>query len=245
MDRLNRSALLAALLMFAGTTFAQVDERARELLEGWSPDQEIQEIRTMEQVMTMEIVEQDMSTSTRSIIDMDNERAIIISDTMGMEVIMRYANGTMTMETQGMSMPMPPGTEDAFEGVFDTTTYQGMLDDPDVSATYDGIVSYGGILSGHQVTISGAALPSANLGGEAAVDTVRIIFDDSGQPIGTSVAMDNFDLVSVYVGEPLLAGMVLFSSEIYQVEGEVATLFATMTYELVTINEPIDETLFE
>lgn len=204
------------------------------------------DIRTMEQVLTMHIPEVDMSTTTRTVIDFENERAVIITDTMGMEVVMRYMDGSTTMEMQGMSMPMPPGTEGAFDGIFDDATYAGMLDYPDVTATYDGVVSYADVLSGHQVTYSGGHLQTVDLGEQFSADSeVRFIFDDAGRLIGSAVEMDGTDLVSVYVGDPLVGGMMLFDSEMYQVEGDVATLFTTMRYETVSINEPVDETLFE
>ena len=245
MNKFHIAAVLFALLVVAGATFAQVDDRARELLEGLAAEQDIGEVRSMEQVMTMEIADLDMSTTTRTVIDFENERAVIFTDTMGMEVVMRYVDGTTTMEMQGASMPLPPGSEGAFDGIFDEANYTGILDYPDVTATYDGIVSYADLLSGHQVTYSGGQIQSMTLGEEFADAEVRYIFGDDGRLIGTAVNMDGTDLVSVYIGEPAVNGMMLFDSEMYEVVGDVATKLATMRYETVSINEPIDETLFE
>src|SRR5690625_1153450 len=245
MTKLKRTILLLALLAAFGAAFAQVDERARELLEGLVAKSAPTEISTMEQIMTMHMVEQNVSATTRTIIDFDNERAAIITDTMGMEMVMRFMDGTMSVQMQGMTMPAMPGMENAFDGVFDDVTYSWLLDYVAVTATYDGVVSYGDVLSGHQVTYSGGDFQTA---GVADVDAseVRFIFDDAGNLIGNVVAMDaSTDLVSVVVGEPVLEGLPVFDMEMYQVSGGQATLSATVTFDMVSINEPIDETVFE
>lgn len=241
------SVLLLALLALAGTAFAQIDDRARELLEGLVDEAAVTEVRTMEQVMTMHLSAEDISTTTRTVIDFDNERAAIFTETMGMEVVMLFVDGNMSMKMQGMTMPAMPGMEGTFDGMFDDVTYDSLLDYPDVSATYDGVVSYADVLSGHQVTYSGGEVQAAGVGAEFDDSgTVRFIFDDAGKLIGNVVTMDAAtDLVSVLIGEPQLAGLPVFDTELYQVTGGSATLFATMNYEAISINEPIDETLFQ
>ncbi len=243
MNKLKQTAIAAGFLLVAGTAFAQIDDRARELLEGLVPEQEATDVRTMEQHMLMEIVEQGISTATRTIIDFENERALIITDAMGMEVTMRFVDGQMSMVMQGMSLPMPPGMEGTFDGMFEDVTYGGLLDG-DVTATYDGVVSYADVLSGHQVSYSGG--PVAGVEGELGDDgTVRFIFDDDGQLLGNVVAMGgNSDMVSVYVGEPKLANLPVFDTEMYEVADGTARLFGSMRYEAISINEPLDESLF-
>lgn len=244
MNKLKLTAIAAGLLLVAGTAFAQIDDRARELLEGLVPEQSATEISTMEQQMTMEIAEQEISTTTRTIIDYENERALIVTETMGMEVTMRFVDGEMSMVMQGMSLPMPPGMEGTFDGMFDDMSYGGMLDG-EVTATYDGVVSYADVLTGHQVTYSGG--PVAGVESELGVDeAVRFIFDDDGQLLGNVVAMSgSTDLVSVYVGEPKLANLPVFDTEMYEVTDGNARLFGSMRYEAISINEPIDESLFQ
>ena len=229
-------------LLLAGMAVAQVDDRARELLTGLDSGAAPTEVRTMEQQMTMTLHDEGLSTSTRSYIDFENERAAIITETMGMEMVMRYVDGNMSMSMGGMSMPSMPGMDEAFDGIFDDVTFAGLLDHPDAVATYDGMVSYGDILSGQQVSYSGGNLDFAGLGTE--MTTVRMIFDESGNLIGQVSPMNGGDLVSVFVGEPVLEGLALFDAELYQLVGDTATPFGTMHYEVVTINEPLDESLF-
>ncbi len=232
----------AVLLMVAGISFAQVDERARELLEGWVPEADIGEIRTMEQVMTMHMPELDMSTTTRTVIDFENERAVMFTEPTGM--VVRYVDGVLSMEAQGMEMPVPPEVAVSFTEIFNEANYVGVLDYEDVTATYDGVVSYADVLTGHQVTYTGGRLQNPAFGGLVDAE-LRYLFDDSGRMIGVVTETEGVYIVSVLVGEPVVTGMVLFNADLYEVENDVATPFATMSYETVSVNDPVDETLFD
>jgi len=243
--KLITSLLAAAVLIVTGTGLAQVDDRARELLEGLSTEADFGEIHTIEQKMVMNLADMDMSTTSHVIIDYDNERAAIITETMGMEMVMRFIDGSMSMVMSGMVMPLPPGSEDAFDGIFEDVTYDELLDYEGVTATYDGVVSYADVLTGHQVSYSGNAQIAGPAGLPDDASDMRFIFDDAGNMLGTVVSMGATDLVSINVGEPLVDGIPIYSAEMYEVSGDEAKLFATVTYELIRINEPIDESLFQ
>lgn len=242
MNKLRRTITTALLLVVAGISFAQVDERARELLEGWAPAVDVGEIRTMEQVMTMHMPELDIRTTTRTVIDFENERAVMFTEPTGLAV--RYVDGLLTMEAQGMEVPVPPEVAVSFTEIFNEASYVGFLDYEDVTATYDGVVNYADVLTGHQVTYTGGQLQNPAFGSLAGAE-VRYIFDDSGRIIGVVSETEGVYIVSVIVGEPVVAGMMLFNTELYEVENDVATPFATMSYETVSVNEPVDETLFD
>lgn len=51
--------------------------------------------------------------------------------------------------------------------------------------------------------------------------------------------------MSVFISGPASVGLPLFDAELYEVQGETATLLGTMRYEIVKVNEPFDETLFD
>src|SRR5690625_7360817 len=106
--KLITSLLAAAVLIVTGTGLAQVDDRARELLEGLSSEAEFGEIHTIGQKMVMHMVDMDMSTTSDVVIDYDNERAAIITETLGMEMVMRIVGGIMSMVKSGMVLSRPP-----------------------------------------------------------------------------------------------------------------------------------------
>src|SRR5690625_869041 len=243
--KLITSLLAAAVLIVTGTGVAELKALARARLEWLSTEADFGEIHTIEQKMVTNLGDMDMSTTSHVIIDYDNERAAIITETMGMEMVMRFIDGSMSMVMSGMVMPLPPGSEDAFDGIFEDVTYDELLDYEGVTATYDGVVSYADVLTGHQVSYSGNAQIAGPAGLPDDASDMRFIFDDAGNMLGTVVSMGATDLVSINVGEPLVDGIPIFSAEMYEVSGDEAKLFATMTYELIRINEPIDETLFQ
>lgn len=243
MNNLRRMITTAVLLMVAGISFAQVDERARELLEGLAADAAVYEIRTMEQVMTTYMHQLGTSTTSRSIIDIENERAVGFTEPGGL--VMRYVDRVLTMEAQGKEVPVSPELLQSFQGVFDQTYTFSVLDYEDATATYDGVVNYADVLTGHQVTYSGGMLQILAPLSVAETSEVRYIFDDAGHLAGTVSGSDGIHIVSVIVGEPVVNGLMLFNMELYEVENDVATPLATMSYETVSINEPVDETLFD
>lgn len=238
--------MLAGVLLLAGTAFGQIDDRAREFLEGMQPDGSAPEIRTLEQVMVMELSEPPVTTTTYSFVDMENERAVSIAESRGTEFMVRYADGVMTMLMDGVVMDAPAELAGAIDDVFNSATYADLLDDPAASASYDGMVSYADVLSGHQVTYSGAVMnPGQRSDGEPAPEEIRYIFADDGQVLGTVAPLGEVDFVSVHISGPALPGLPLFDAELYEVSGDTATLVGVMRYETVSVNEPFDESLFD
>src|SRR5690554_5135129 len=243
MIKRTASVIAFALFLVAGLASAQVDDRARELLEGLNPDGRTVELTTLDQTMTMTMYQggDELVTTTRVVIDYVGRRAALVSEVMGMATTMVHRDGATVMKMNGMTIPVPPGMDQALNGAFDQTGAANLLDDPDAVATYDGVVSYADVLSGHQVTYTGDfGVPGAGID----ASTIRWVFDDSGRLIGQVVPAEGTDLVYVFTGEPKVEGGLFYDADIYEVSGGAATPFGSVRYESVTINEPIDESLF-
>ncbi len=236
---------LTAMLLLAGTAFAQIDDQARALLEGYAAQGEAAtDFQTMDMSSTMTLygADEPLVTQSRTVIDYAGERAAIVSEVMGMTTTMRFVDGTMTMVMGGMSLPMPPGMDSAFADIFETGTASDMLDDPNAVATYDGEVSYADVLAGQQVTYTGDfGVPGMQMD----ATTMRFVFDASGRLLGMVVPQDGMEMVMVYVGEPKLDGALFYDMDMYDVSDGIATLYAEMRYSDIKVNEPIDETVFE
>src|SRR5690554_97777 len=141
-------ALLVAALL-AGASAQELDPRGLELLEGLSAGEAPEDIRNMvlSTTSTTYVEGQEFETSSRTVIDYENERAAIVQEVMGMETRMLYVDGEMSMIVMGMNMPMPPGTEDAFASIFEKQTTDNLVDSA-VRITFDGPVNYGDLLVG-------------------------------------------------------------------------------------------------
>jgi len=232
------------VLLAIGLAFAQVDDRARELLESLNPEGRVIDIATLDQTITMTMYQggDELVTTTRMVIDYAGQRAAAVNEVMGMSTTMVHRDGATVMKMNGMTLPVPPGMDAIFEGAFEETGSADFLDDPDAVATYDGQVSYADVLSGQQVTYTGDfGVPGAGID----ATTIRWVFDDAGRLLGQVIPSDGSDLVYVFVGEPKLEGLIFYDAEIYEVSGGTASRFGSVRYENVAINEPIDESLFE
>ena len=244
MIKRTASVIAFALFLVAGLASAQVDDRARELLEGLNPDGRTVELTTLDQTMTMTMYQggDELVTTTRVVIDYVGRRAALVSEVMGMATTMVHRDGATVMKMNGMTIPVPPGMDQAFNGAFDQTGAANLLDDPDAVATYDGVVSYADVLSGQQVTYTGDfGLPGSGVD----ATTVRFVFDDAGQLLGQVIDGGGTDLAYVFVGEPKAEGLLFYDAEMYEVSGGTATPFASIRYDDITINGPLDEALFE
>lgn len=239
--RLTASLFLA----LAGSALAQIDARSQALLDGLTQAQQGDAVQTLDQTMVMTIYSDgsETVTSTRTVIDYANRRAVIFSDIGGgMLVRLVHVDGVTTMHMDGMPMAMPalPGMGDMFDSIFDPA--QTLSDDPNAKAVYDGQVSYGDIVSGQQVTYT-ASYPE--LGTDAEVVT-RFIFDGSDAYIAQ--VMEGTDgSVTIMVFDPPTTDdlYVARGSTMYDFRGGVGTLTARTQFQDVAVNQPLDESLFE
>jgi hypothetical protein len=234
--------LTITLLIAAGTALAQVDERARELLEGlYASDQA--DIRTLDQTMVATIHADGMEHTVRSRtqVDYEQRRAVIETELApGMSVRIVIEDGQTRMLMGGMAMPLPPELDEAHGSIFER--------EPDllaegVSATYDGVQSYGDVLAGHQVTVRNAA----GLPGMDGAPEQRLVFDDDGRLVGfvaetpeTGVMVGVLD--EPHRGNPFVGRDVTI--HLLQPDG-TSQPFMRMRFEDTRVNEPIDPAAFQ
>lgn len=232
------------VLAFASSALAQIDAQSQALLDGIATQQG-PDIDTIDQTMVMTIYnagDDEIVTSTRSVIDYVSRRAVIFTDIGGgMLARMVHVDGVTTMHMEGMpmAMPLPPGMDGAFATIFDPA--EALSDDPNAKAVYDGQVSYGDILSGQQVTYTA----TYDVAGTPTETVSRFIFDAGGQYIG-SVFDGSDGSLTIMVFDPsdddLLVGR---GSTMYDFKDGVGTMTTRTTYENVSINQPLDEALFQ
>jgi hypothetical protein len=246
MHRLRSHPLLALLLLtllvVAGTAGAQVDDRARELLSGLQGSEDA-DIRTLDQTMVTTIyaggIEQTVRTRTR--IDYEGRRAAIDTELApGMAVRVVIADGQARMLMGGAAMPVPPGMDASYDALFERGT--DLLGEG-VSASYDGIQSYGDLLTGHQVTVRNAA----GLPGLGTADEQRLVFDDSGRLIGFVAPVPDVGLMvgvfdAPHTGSPFVGS----DATVYLLNSDGSSeRFMRMDFDDVRVNEPIDPDAFE
>lgn len=231
------AVLVAALLT---TASAQIDDRALALLAGLQPPAS-EVIETLDQTMVMTVhLEGDMEVRTRTVIDYVNERALIESEVMpGMRVTIVVMDGRMSMRMGGMSLPLPPGVGEDFADVFASDPNDPLSGIE--SATFDGPVSYAGLVSGDQVSVRGT---TALAGADSAQDA-RFVFDAQGGLLAILSEDDTDGVVLTVWDEPVTGSTVLGQSgTLYFLRGDQAERFATLRFESIRVNEPIDDGLF-
>ncbi len=233
------AALLAALL--ASAWAQEIDPRGLELLEGLSgpdmPEQILNVDMTMTNTTFME--GEEISSTSRSVIDYENERAVIISSVMGMETRMVMADGQVKMTAMGMSLPMPPGAESQFDSIFDEPSPANLVDNAE-RITFDGPVSYGDLLAGDQVTYVG----DAGLYGTPDSPEIHYVFDASGALVGLHIPAAEGEMLMVYT-EPMQSGIMNYDAKIYMLQGGEWTLFQETAIENIQYNVELDESLFQ
>jgi hypothetical protein len=112
-----------------------------------------------------------------------------------------------------------------------------------VSATYDGVQTYGDLLAGHQVTVRNAAV----LPGVEGAQEQRLVFDDDGLLVGfvTEVAEAG---VMVGVFDEKLRGNPFVGRDATMhllLDDGTTRPFMRMRFEEARINEPIDPAAFD
>ena len=235
--------LLIAVLAFAWFAFAsaQVDERARVLLDGLRPPAG-ETVETLQQVTVMVLHGQDdFEVRTRSVFDYVNERAAIETEIApGMAGTVIVADGQVRMVMGGFSVPLPGAVADAFADVFDVDPADPYGEG--TVATYDGVQSYGGVLEGEQVTVRGAG--AGAIAGVEADDESRLIFDGAGRLLGVVVDSDDGQMAIVFATPVRGSTVVGNDATMYLLRAGGPERFATMRFEDVRVNEPIPEGIF-
>lgn len=239
----NRLPALLLALVLALTAFvasAQVDDRARALLEGLVPPAG-ETIDTLQQTMVMTLHQQgDTQVRTRSVIDYAARRAAIETEMgPGMMATVLVVDGQVSMRMGGMSLPLPAALAESFDDVFERDPGEAFPEGS--TATFDGPMAYGDLLEGDQVTVRGASL----VAGVEDAEEARYVFDGAGRLLGVVSETDDGLMVMVF-DEPFTgSGVVGRSATMYLLDAAgTAERFATMTFEDVLVNEPIPEGTF-
>ncbi len=224
---------------------AQIDDRARVLLEGIQAGTE-QLMETMDQSMVMTTYLPDgtsLEMRSRTVIDFVNRRLITVTEpvegtiegTPSMVMVYKDGEVTMTMSDTDAALPVPPGITESLEASFDQPASTSLADID--GATYDGEVDYD-VLKGEQVTLT-TILPGT---GEPV--RVSFVFQD-GKLVGTHAVADGQEVLSVFDApvSSFVAGTIDNTS--YILEDGVWTKISHMHFEVLKFNEPIDESLFD
>jgi hypothetical protein len=238
---LRPAAIALLLLLLAQAASAQIDDRARELLEGLRPPAG-EVVDTLDQVMNMTVYQggAEQAVRTRTVIDFVGERAAIETEMApGMVATMVMQDGAVSMVIGGMALPLPAEMAGSFDGIFDRSPEDLFAEG--ATATYDGMQSYGDLVKGEQVTFTGPSLVAGVDDGDAS----RYLFDEAGRLLAVVVETDEGTLITVF-DEPFAGSAVVGrDATMYMLGANGAERFATMSFESVRINEPVDETLFD
>ena len=231
--------VLSAVALSGSLAFGQIDPQARALLEGLQPT-EVASIETLDQttVMTIE-VDGGSEVRSRTIIDYVGRRARIETEMApGMGVVLVLVDGELQMIVAGMRVPVPPALGEQFGDLLD-----GDPNDPFEGierATFDGPVSYGGLVSGDQVTVVGTAQVAGVEGG----DESRFVFAPDGGLVAV-VSESSEGTVLMVFDDPVTGSTAVGrSGALYRLDGDAAERFATLRFEDVRINEPVSDDLF-
>jgi hypothetical protein len=232
--------VLLALATLASLASAQIDDRARALLEGLQPT-EAEAIETLDQT-TVVTVEAQGATEVRSrtLVDYVGKRARVDTEVApGMSATILIVDGTLTMDVGGMRLPLPPELGEQFGDVFDSDPNDPLAGIE--SATFDGPVSFADLVAGDQVTVVGAT-EVAGLDGAA---ETRYVFADDGGLLAVATEGDGGATVLMVFDQPLIGSPAVGrSATMYEVRDGQAQRVATIRYEDVRINEPIPEDAF-
>lgn len=245
--RSRTTPLLIALLFTAAFSVAtaQVDERARTLIEGLAGGitEEIDSLQMNAEITSYPPGEGPITMTMQTVVDYVGRRAVITqsSDLMeGFNSTFLITDDGITMSMMGMKIPAPAELTGEFSSIFDQPSTVEPFGEG-ATATFDGPVNYGDLLVGDQVTYNGNfAVGEASEG-----DEVQYVFNAAGELLGAHFASDDGDMLMVYAepisGESMLAA----DMSMYMKDGDTWELFAVMSYTDVIINGSIDSSLFD
>ena len=227
---------MAMLVSFAA---AQIDDRARALLEGIAPSQG-EVVETLQQVMVMTLHQQgDMEVRSSTVIDYVTKRAAIETEiSPGMVATIIVADGQVRMAMGGMSLPLPAAVGDEFADMFDADPNDPLAGIE--SASYDGVQRYGDLVEGEQVTVRGTVA----VAGVDDTEVARYLFDGQGLLLAIVVDSPEGAILSVF-DEPVTGSTAVGRNATMYLETAAGfERFATMRFEQVLVNEPIPEGTF-
>ena len=257
MEHLGRSRTLPVLVLLvllsaglvAGQVGAQIDERARELLEAHRPQAEVTDYRTVQQIVLITMYDDDgtvdWAVRVQIALDFENHRMSMVNfrdNELNFKVV--YADGE--------SLVYSPDTgirPYAFAG--QDETYAQFLDQRTVNpfegieaATYDGFHSYAGLVAGEQVTITEGFLdlPGAN------VRPFKLLFDEPGVLVASVVEPPEIGTVITVYDTPLSAHQLVDRPQdysMYVVEDGEPRLVQRVSTEEIRFDELLDESLFD
>ncbi len=236
-------ALLAAALISLAA--AQIDPQARTFLEGMN-DRFDTDVTTLDQTSVITTYMPDGTTVTvtiRTVIDYVNRRAATLTEAMpGLEAVMVLKDGQVTMKVPGMpmSLPVPSEAAESLEALFDPPAWPGFKEGD--TASYDGQVSYGDLLSGEQISYTTTYL----LDGTESDYTTRFVIGPDAAILGYLVESPDVDPVLMVLSEPASSGYLAgIDGSLYLPDGGGWKLSSRMEFVEYTVNQPVDESLFE
>ena len=191
---------------------------------------------------------QTSALDTHQVVDFKNRRLYQEATLPEMgKMVLRYADGQASMQMPGtdLSLPAPPQVSQQLEATLDSAFgMQGALPQDYEIVSCDGVQSYAGLVEGEQVTLE-MELPAAL--GEGKTE-LKMLFGENGQPVGSYTDIPQFgSTLTVYETYELDDAGVLQKMvfKVYQLTGDEASLMSDTTIEMVSYNEPVDESLFE
>jgi hypothetical protein len=242
MARVLLAVLLAALFSVAS---AQIDERARTLMEGLAGGMhdEVNSLQMRLEVTTFPPDGDPVTMIIESIVDYVERRAVInqSSEAMGGFTSSFIISGDqITMSVMGMEQPVPPELAGEFSKIFDLPEAADVFGE-DSTASFDGAVNYGDLLAGDQVTYSGKFA----VDGVTEVNEVQYVFNAAGELLGVHFDTGDGEVLMVYA-EPVSGNSPLAAdTSMYMNENGKWEPFVVMEYSGLIINGSIDDSLFD
>jgi len=236
---LSRSVRLVAwtlaLLLF-GLVQAQIDDRARGLLEGLQTTPE-NRIDTLESVVFT--IVPGFEQRVHSVLDFVNKRAWIQTEVMeGLVATLVIVDGRVSMRVGQQLVPPMPGLFEEFIDLFSDVTSDPL--EGIERASFDGEVSFGELVTGFGVSIEGeSALVGLDVSSRA-----QLIFNGDGKLAAVLSNAEGMALLIVF-DEPFSGNTALAQGFVmYQVSGDSYEPLMQTMVESVTLNQAVDEALF-
>jgi hypothetical protein len=213
------------LLLCVGVAHAQ-DLPCKTLLNAL-PATRFNELNSFE--ANFSFTENDEPFTARLIRDVAGQRSYYeLKEMSGEPSILRYEGNVGTLERNGQTEVAPPEAEADVIGFFDIFLSQKIFSEAEL-VRCDGVQT----LRTPEADIEGEAITLNIMG-----DPAQLFFDEDGRVIASSSSND------VGVFDNAYQDNLLVSSEFRIYSLETGEQIRTMTFELVTYNQSVDETLF-